>query len=213
MFPSWRHRVVYAAAATAAWSATGRVSARQRVSRAIFVYAAEQSPVPASHRSSVIVRRPSPFAIAPSAARHSPFRKSPRPFSTDERRTGDWGQIARGTIRLRNAATVVRPRTSRPTLDYARDGSWPRRATGTTSPTKVNVLSGIVYILPTCFLLSRITSPRSCLTNLSFSVAKLTDFLQNYQAPDKENRQQAKYAVQLANLAHREQVSTVFSCF
>lgn len=37
--------------------------------------------------------------------------------------------------------------------------------------------------------------------------AKLTEFLQNYQALDKDNRKHAKYAVQLSKLAHREQVS------
>lgn len=39
--------------------------------------------------------------------------------------------------------------------------------------------------------------------------AKFTDFLQNFQAPDGNNRNHAKYAVQLTKLAHREQVTAL----
>lgn len=41
--------------------------------------------------------------------------------------------------------------------------------------------------------------------------AKLTEFLQNYQALDKDNQKHAKYAVQMAKLAHREQVNKLSS--
>jgi len=43
----------------------------------------------------------------------------------------------------------------------------------------------------------------------SFCIAKLTEFLRNYQALDKDNRKHAKYAVQLSKLVHREQVHVV----
>lgn len=45
----------------------------------------------------------------------------------------------------------------------------------------------------------------------SFCIAKFIEFLQNYQALDKDNQKYAKYAIQLSKLAHREQVCIVIT--
>lgn len=46
----------------------------------------------------------------------------------------------------------------------------------------------------------------------SVFTAKITEFLQNYQASDADNQKYAKYAVQLSKLAHREQVIASRDC-
>lgn len=60
-------------------------------------------------------------------------------------------------------------------------------------------------------IFSYLLLPAICLIFPVLFAAKLTEFLQNYEALDTNNQKYAKYAVQLAKLAHREKVSEQIS--